>query len=92
MNIIDILIQLVTYLMQNFLLPILPTEMSFYTLADLQADLGAVEAVVIGTFGGWGVLFPILTAILLLTCVAFAEIYLLGFKIVKYGIEIFAKK
>lgn len=92
MNIIDILIQLVTYLMQNFLLPILPTEMSFYTLSDLNTNLAAVEAVVIGTFGGWGVLFPILTAIILFVCVDFAELYLLGFRIVKYGIEIFAKK
>ena len=92
MNIIDILIQLVTYLLQNFLLPILPVEMSFYTLSNLNTDLIGIESIVIGTLGGWGVLFPILTAILLLTCVTFAEIYLFGFKIVKYGIEFFAKK
>jgi hypothetical protein len=92
MNIIDILIQLVTYLLQNFLLPILPVEMPFFTLADLNAQMTGISSVIIAAFGGWGVIFPVLLGILLITCVTLAELYLFGFRIVKYGIEFFARR
>lgn len=91
MNIIDILLQLITYIAQNFLLPILPVSVSLYPLETLKTDLAGLAGTMEAAFGGWGVLFPVGLALLIISIVVTAEITLFGFKIIKYIVEIFAK-
>lgn len=91
MNIIDILLQLITYIAQNFLLPILPVSVPLYPLETLKIDLSGLATTMEAVFGGWGVLFPVGLALLLISLVVTAEITLFGFKIIKYIVEIFAK-
>jgi len=92
MNIIDILLQLITYIAQNFLLPILPVSVALYPLETLKIDLAGVETTMTAVFGGWGVLFPVGLALLVISIIVTAEITLFGFRIVKYIVEIFTKR
>lgn len=91
MNIIDILLQLITYLAQYFLLPILPIESLLLPFATLKAGLMGLSDTMIQAFGGWGVLFPIGQVLIILSVVITAEITLFVFKIVKYIIEFFKR-
>lgn len=91
MNIIDILLQLITYLAQNFLLPILPVSVAVWPLETLQGSLNGLEATMIQTFGGWGVLYPVGLTLLLITIIVTAELTLFGFHVIKYIIEFFKK-
>lgn len=91
MNIIDILLQLITYLGQNFLLPILPVDVALLSIVELQSTLAGFSSTIIQVFGGWGVLFPIGQALLILSIVLTAEITLFGFRIIKYILEIFKR-
>jgi hypothetical protein len=91
MNIIDILLQLINYIAQNFLLPILPVSVALYPLETLKNDLAGLAVTMEAAFGGWGVLFPVGLALLVISIIVTAEITLFGFKIIKYIIEIFTK-
>jgi uncharacterized membrane protein len=91
MNIIDILINLIVYVAQNWLLPILPAEAVDYPLATLQTDLDGIVTTMTTAFGGWGVLFPVLSALTMLTVIIIAEITLFAYRIIKYIIEWFKR-
>lgn len=92
MNVIDILLQLITFLMQSVLFPLLPNDAPLYPLATLQATLTDVQSTMIAAFGGWGVLVPMELIFLIIYIIFTAEITLVGFRFMKYGFEIFAKK
>jgi len=92
MNIIDILIQLVNYLFQHLLLPILPVEIPIYPLTALQAQLVDVQATIIVAFGGLGKFLPVGAIFIFISTIIIAELNLFVWRLMKYGIEIFAKK
>ena len=78
--------------MQSVLFPLLPNDAPLYPLETLQATLSDVQSTMIAAFGGWGVLIPMETIFLIIFIIFTAEISLVGFRFVKYGFEILAKK
>ena len=92
MNIVDILLQLINWVAQKLLLPLLPNNMPAYPLETLQASLTGLEGTIKATLGGWGVLFPIGLALMLVTIVISAELSLFVYRIVKYVMELIAKR
>lgn len=91
MNIIDILLQLITWLAQNLLLPLLPSEAASYPLSTLQTLLAGIQSTITSIFGGWGVIIPMGLVFIFLGVVITAELTLFGFGIVKYILGFFKR-
>jgi hypothetical protein len=89
MNIIDLLINLILFCLQNFLLPLLANDNSLYPLETFTNDLAGIQSALISLFSGWGTLAPIEVILIILIVVLISELALFGFKIIKYAINLF---
>ena len=88
MNVADALINLITFCVQNFLLPLLPSQFPAYTLAQMVADLAQIEGTIVSALSGWGAIFPVLILILFLIIIMVSELALFTFKIIKFAINV----
>lgn len=82
MSIIDVLIYAIDWILQNALLPILPSGSGDFDLVKLQTNLDSFKDVLVGTFSGFGAFFPMNLFLLLIFVVLWSEFGLFLFHIV----------
>lgn len=89
MSIADIIISLITFLLQKLVLPLFPTNLPFLSFASFNSMLtGSLAHNLIYSFSGITEIFNLGLLFILLICIIFAEIILFGFRAGKWIIEI----
>lgn len=89
MGIADTVITILVFVIQKALLPLLTWPIYFFSVADLNDLLAPPSGYLIQAFSGLGFFLPMLLIFSLFTIFLIAEIYLFGFKGVKYIINLF---
>lgn len=88
MSVGDLTIDVVIFLIQKLLLPILPSSIPFFSYETFLAYTESVKKIMIYAFSGVGILFPIDLILLLILVVIFAESFLMIFKMGKFIINL----
>ena len=89
MSLADIIISLITFLLQKLVLPLFPVNLPFLSFATFNSILtGSLSHNLIYSFAGLTGIFNLGLLFILLICIIFAEIVLFGFRTGKWIIEI----
>lgn len=88
MNIVDALIKLLCYTVQNLLVPRLASDAPLYPIVNFKADLLSIKSFFINAFSGLGFIFPMDLLLKLFDTIIIMELALFGFKIIKYAVNL----
>jgi hypothetical protein len=88
MTIADLLIDVINFIVQHILLPILPTNIPFYSVNTFAATLATFQENIIQALSGFGFMFPSLLVLTLVLIVILAESALFLFKIGKFLLNV----
>lgn len=88
MSIADLLIDVINFCEQHILLPILPSNIPFYSIDAFTDTLDSFQNNIIAAFSGYGFIFPMSLVLTMLLVVMFAESALFLFKIGKYLVNV----
>jgi hypothetical protein len=88
MSVADILIDIVNFLIQKAMLPLLPSDIPFYGLDVFTATLNTFKNNLIDAFSGFGFIFPMSMVLSFVLIVLFAELALFLFKAGKFLINV----
>jgi hypothetical protein len=88
MSIADTLINVIIFTLNNTILTIFPIEISYFPLTDFSSLLNNISGTFSYTFGFLQGFVPIALLFQFLFLVIFCELALIGFKIIKFVINI----
>lgn len=88
MSLADIILSLITFLVQKLLLPLFPVNLPFLPFATFQSTLiGSLQHNLIYSFSGLSEFFNLQLLFILIICMIFAETIFFGFRSAKWLIE-----
>lgn len=89
MSLADIVISLITFLLQKLVLPLFPVNLPFLSFASFNSILtGSLPHNLIYSFSGVNVFFNVQLIFIFLVCMLFAEVIFWGVRAGKWIIEI----